>query len=161
MSFSGYNFGAVPGLMGLNIKGKGMGNVLFGEKEKMTQAPIRNQQGSEFMDWLMSQGKENMDFGKIRDNEINRFNTQTIPGLAERFSGMGGGQRSSGFQGALGNAATGLSENLAAQQSQFGMHQGMMGLQPQFENIFRPRQRGLAEEGLMGLMKFLPFLAMM
>lgn len=37
-------------------------------------------------------------------NEMNRFYSQTIPTLAERFTSLGGGQRSAAFQGSLGQA---------------------------------------------------------
>jgi hypothetical protein len=54
-----------------------------------------------------------------------QFQTQTVPGLAERFTAMGGagGQRSSAFQGALGQAGAGLEENLAALGQEYGMRQ--------------------------------------
>lgn len=43
-----------------------------------------------------------------------QFEEQTVPGLAERFSGAGAGaQRSSAFGQALSSAGAGLSENLA------------------------------------------------
>lgn len=54
------------------------------------------------------------------------FNEQTVPGLAERFSGMGGGaQRSSAFGQALSSAGAGLTENIGKVRG--GMQ--MQGLQ--------------------------------
>lgn len=54
------------------------------------------------------------------------FNEQTVPGLAERFSGAGAGaQKSSAFGQALSSAGAGLSENLGALRG--GMR--MQGLQ--------------------------------
>src|SRR5271154_2626387 len=41
-------------------------------------------------------------FEPIAQKARTQFNTQTVPGLAERFTSLGGGQRSSAFQGALG-----------------------------------------------------------
>ena len=41
------------------------------------------------------------------------FNEQTVPGIAERFAGLGG-LSSSGFQQSLGQAGAGLNEKLAA-----------------------------------------------
>lgn len=89
-------------------------------------------------------------FEPIAQQEISRFKSQTIPGLAERFTSMGqGAQRSSGFQGALGQAGAGLGERLAGQQAQFGL-QNMaslqnllgLGLKSPFENIYQPAQMG-------------------
>ncbi|MFP3859222.1 MAG: hypothetical protein ACLFUW_00220 [Bacteroidales bacterium] len=48
-----------------------------------------------------------------------QFQEETVPGLAERFSGLGAGaQRSSAFQQALGGAGASLAENLAALNAQ-------------------------------------------
>lgn len=49
---------------------------------------------------------------------LRQFQEQTVPGLAERFAGLGSGaQSSSAFQQALGQAGAGLSENLASLRS--------------------------------------------
>jgi len=46
---------------------------------------------------------------------MRQFYEQTIPGIAERFTGMGAGaQQSSAFKQALGEAGAGLSEQLGA-----------------------------------------------
>ena len=58
-----------------------------------------------------------MDFEPLRQQAMTQFNTQTVPSLAERFTSLGGGQRSSAFQGALGQAGAGLQENLAGMQT--------------------------------------------
>lgn len=66
---------------------------------------------------------------------MRQFNEQIIPGLAERFSGLGAGsQSSSAFQQALGQAGAGLSENLQALRSglQGGAAQQLLGLPSQF-----------------------------
>jgi hypothetical protein len=66
---------------------------------------------------------------------MRQFNEQIIPGLAERFSGLGAGaQSSSAFQQALGQAGAGLSENLQALRSglQGGAAQSLLGLPSQF-----------------------------
>lgn len=44
---------------------------------------------------------------------MRQFQQEIVPGLAERFAGVGG-LSSSGFQNALGQAGAGLSENLAS-----------------------------------------------
>jgi hypothetical protein len=66
---------------------------------------------------------------------MRQFNEQIIPGLAERFSGLGAGaQSSSAFQQALGQAGAGLSENLQALRSglQGGAASQLLGLPGQF-----------------------------
>lgn len=53
---------------------------------------------------------------------MRQFNEQIIPGLAERFSGLGSGaQRSSAFQQALGAAGADLTERLASLRGQLQM----------------------------------------
>lgn len=84
-----------------------------------------------------------------------QFQEETLPGIAERFTGAGAGaQSSSAFQQQLGKAGAGLSENLASLRSSLKqgalgslMGLGQMGMQPTFENIFRPG-------GMGGLQKF-------
>lgn len=56
---------------------------------------------------------------------MREFNQKVIPGIAERFSGVVGGQRSSGFQNAIAEAAAMLSENLSAQKE--NLKQGAVG----------------------------------
>jgi len=88
-------------------------------------------------------------YAPIAQQARSQFNQQTIPTLAERFSSMGGqgGQRSSAFPQMLGQAGAGLEEGLAAGQAQFGLqHQQLLqqllgiGLTPQFETMYTPRQ---------------------
>jgi hypothetical protein len=87
---------------------------------------------------------------------MRQFQEETIPGIAERFGGVGA-QSSSGFQQALGKAGAGLQENLAALRSQLqsqaaGQLQGLLGQglgTRAFENIYMPQQQGLLH-GLAG-----------
>jgi len=103
----------------------------------------------------MQQPQQKFDFGPVEQQARTQFREQTIPGLAERFTGMGaGGQRSSAFQGALGRAGAGLEENLAGMKSGIGLQQQGMeqqrmqsllasllggGMQPSFESYYTPR----------------------
>ena len=74
---------------------------------------------------------------------LSQFYQQTVPGIAETFSGLGAGaQGSSAFGQQLGAAGANLSENLGALRGKLGMHaaEGMrgymgMGLSPTFENM--------------------------
>jgi len=55
------------------------------------------------------------DTSKFEAPLMRQFNEQTVPGIAERFSGMGAGSQGSGaFGQQLGAAGAGLSENLGA-----------------------------------------------
>jgi len=137
-------------------KGLLSGGGLTGHREKYKQLPLYNKPQISGMNSLLQQGLQNTNFAPIEQQELTRFNQQTIPGLAERFTAMGdSGQRSSGFQQALGGAAGDLGARLAALRSQFGMQQLGMGMRPQFENIFTPRQAGGLEQGLGAAMPFL------
>lgn len=70
-------------------------------------------QGSSFLQNLLSGSPESTQ--AFEAPIMRQFNEQIIPGIAERFTGMGAGaQRSGAFQRALSGAGTGLAENLAA-----------------------------------------------
>ena len=85
-----------------------------------------------------------------------QFQQNTIPTLAERFSGLGSGsQRSSAFAGELGQAGAGLESQLAALGSQYGLQQqGLLqnllglGLTPQKEHFYKPGEEGALSRGL-------------
>lgn len=95
-------------------------------------------------------------FEPIAQQARTQFQTSTVPSLAERFTSMGsGGQRSSAFQGALGQAGAGLESNLAALQSDYGLRrQGMLqnllgqALQPNFDTRFVQHEPGFLESAL-------------
>lgn len=98
-------------------------------------------------------------FAPIANQAREQFQSSTVPSLAERFSSMGsGGQRSSAFQSALGQAGAGLESNLAALQSQYGQRQqgllqNLLGLalQPNFDTIYQQQQPGFLQSALGGL----------
>lgn len=92
-------------------------------------------------------GQSSSSFAPIAQNAQRNFQTQTVPGLAERFTSLGGGQLGSpAFANMLGQAGAGLQSDLASQEQGFNMQQEdmqnqnlmrllQMFLQPQFENI--------------------------
>lgn len=98
-------------------------------------------------------------FAPIAQNAQRNFQTQTVPGLAERFTSLGGGQLGSpAFANMLGQAGAGLQSDLASQEQGFNMQQEdmqnqnlmrflQMFLQPQFENL----QHGQQSSGLSNL----------
>lgn len=99
-----------------------------------------------------SLGKNQFDFEPIAQQARSNFQEQTLPGIAERFSSMGA-QRSSAFGQTLGAAGAGLERDLAAMRQQYNLAQQpylqdllRIGLQPQFESIYRPAQQGWGEK---------------
>lgn len=139
------------------------------------QLPIRSNEQMSAINQLLQGGLSRLQnlpqpsFAPIAQQARTQFNTQTIPGLAERFTSLGGGQRSSAFQGALGQAGAGLEEALASLGSQFGLQQQgqeqnflsnllNMGLQPQFENIIQQPGGGFGSALGSGLGALLPLL---
>lgn len=97
-------------------------------------------------------------FEPIRQNALNQFQSQFIPSIAERFTSMGNGQRSSGFQAALQQGASGLASNLAGQQAQYGLqNQGLaqnllgIGMRPSFEYTYKQPESGFLGGALGGL----------
>lgn len=98
-------------------------------------------------------------FQPIENQAREQFSQSTIPSLAERFTSMGaGGQKSSAFQGALGQAASGLESSLAALRSQYGMQNrglssNLLGqaLSPSFDTVYQQHQPGFLESALGGL----------
>lgn len=95
-------------------------------------------------------------FAPIAQQAQRNFQTQTVPGLAERFTSLGGGQLGSpAFAQMLGQAGAGLQSDLAAQEQNFNMQQEeiqnqnlmrllQMFLQPQFENVYhQPQKSGI------------------
>ena len=127
---------------------------LHGSQERFQRIPTQTPQNMSFLDSLVSGAQSGLQnpyagFEPIRQDVTRQFNTETVPGIAERFT-AGNAQRSSAFQGALGNASSSLASKLAAMQSQYGLEnrrglleQGRLGLTPQFENIHRPETQGL------------------
>jgi len=84
-------------------------------------------------------------FAPIEQAARSQFQQQTVPGIAEQFTGAGaGGQRSSAFTNALGAAGAGLDERLAAMKQGFNMQerQQLVG------------ERGQEINRLMNMLKF-------
>lgn len=103
------------------------------------------QQYSQGMQQPLGQG-----FAPIAQQARTQFAEQTVPTIAERFSGMGAGaQKSSAFAQSLGRAGSALEGDLASRQAQFGMGERQLlqnllqlGLTPQFESLYKPETPG-------------------
>lgn len=111
------------------------------------QTPRFTPEQSQIMQNLLGLGAQTFNPMAQEDLARKKFTSETIPGLAERFTAMpgGGGQRSSAFRAALGQAASDLESNLAAQRMNFGREALGIGLQPQFESHLQPSPyQGLA-----------------
>lgn len=91
-----------------------------GGKTKAKQFPTQSPEQQAFQDkiiaMLSGQLGEDEDFETFAAPFKREFNEQTVPGIAERFAGVGG-LSSSGFTQSLGQAGAGLNEKLAALQS--------------------------------------------
>jgi hypothetical protein len=151
-------------------------DFLFGKTQpaKTTQLPTMSPEQMNLLNSMlskmmgpMSQGMGNLSqllsgspeaFKAFEAPAMSQFKQQIVPGIAERFSGLGSGaQGSSAFGQQLGAAGAGLSENLAAmraglQQNAMGQLSQMMGMglgaRP-FENIYQPEKR---DYGFIGAM---------
>lgn len=158
----------------------GIFDFLFGSEDKHTQKSTLNPGQQRFQNDIFFQLKNMMGQGGGYNNAMGwmqdfmnpdsetyqnfaqpymrQFNEQTVPGLAERFAGMGaqgGGLSSSGFGQSLSSAGAGLQENLASmrsnllqntirdylnqfnQMSNLGLNRGSV------ENFYQPGNQGL------------------
>lgn len=76
------------------------------------------QQGSDYLSKIMSQDPETMK--QFEAPMMRQFNEEIVPGVAERFSGMGA-RSSSAFNQTMGQQAGSLSERLASMRANLGM----------------------------------------
>jgi hypothetical protein len=164
--------------------GQGAKDFLVGTPGRVDQIPLLNPQqqalqsqiGSAASGMLGNIGNNKFDFAPIAQQARTNFQTQTLPSIAARFSGMGN-QRGSDYRYALGSAGAGLDEGLAALQQKYNLAQGSQqqqlllallsqALQPQQQNIFGGPQNGLLQSlfpavsggvnaGLMSILKLL------
>lgn len=135
------------------------GASLLGPSNKWKKINTRSDQQIGAQNQALQQAMQGLQnpyegFQPIANQARQQFNSQTVPSIAERFTNLGGqgGQRSSAFQGSLGQAGAGLETDLAALQSQYGLQnrsqflqQLQVGLEPNFENVFGPGSSGLGK----------------
>lgn len=142
-----------------NQSGFSFRNFLLGNPGQYQQIQNVPQHHANALDQILQGGLGSLQnpyagFDPIAQQTKNEFYSEFVPGLAERFtSAGGGGQRSSAFQGALGNAGSGLGALLNAQRAQYGLanrqqglHEAQLGLAPQYENVYNPGQSGVAQD---------------
>lgn len=152
--------------------------AFFGKPQKFEQLPTYSP-GQQNIQSQLQQGLggnigsifeylQNMLSGNSQGQSANEararrdFSEQTLPGIAERFTGTfgEGSQRSNAFGQQLGQAGAALEENLAANrdQSQMQALQQLMQLlsqsqAPEFQTVNRPATGGLIGGGLEALGK--------
>lgn len=182
---------ALPGVSLGGLGGIAGGLGLFGGGKPKKLPTMSKEQQSFFSNFINRlKGMEGADQGSIdylmqlmdpNSEAVNQFtapymrefNEKTVPGLAERFAGMGamgGGLSSSGFGQSLGAAGAGLQEKLAALKSGLGTQaanqlmstygqraQAAFG-EPTFQ--YQQNQPGFGENVMAGLMQMLPYLMM-
>jgi hypothetical protein len=153
------------GLRSLSTMSKGQGNFLQqllsqlqGQSSNLGQNPLF-QAGSNYLQKLLGGGQESQQ--SFSAPFMRQFNEQTVPALAERFSGLGAGaQSSSAFQQALGQAGAGLQENLAALHSgnqMQGLGQALNYAQQPISNLLGFGQLGLGTSTKAFMPRQLPF----
>lgn len=109
---------ALPYLIPLLLGAGGAAASKMGSnKPRATQYATMSPEQTAFQDKILQmlggQVGEQPDFETFAAPYKRQFNEQIIPGISERFAGLGG-LSSSGFQQSLGQAGAGLSENLAS-----------------------------------------------
>jgi hypothetical protein len=123
-------------------------NFWTGSKAGFQDIPLYTQQQQGAQNQALQTGLgllNNPGQSPMAQQAINQFNTQTIPGLAERFTALGGGQRSSGFQQALGAAGSGLQQSLASMGFQQALPLLQYGGQQQYQTAHIPGQQGFLQ----------------
>lgn len=145
-------------------------DFLFGQKEKTKTKPIYNPQQEDLLNQILGsmqqqlpQGMQNIQnilggdqqfFEQFQRPARRSFEQETLPGIAERFTGSfgEGSQRSSAFGQALGTAGKEFEEDLMSQR--LGMQSGtleqlmsMLGpaLSPRQYQYTQPRKPGFLE----------------
>lgn len=78
----------------------------------------------------LGQPSENT-FAPIAQQARNQYYGQTLPGLAERFTGMGGTGRSAGFGNLMNQQSGQFEQGLASLQQQYGQQENAQALQRQ------------------------------
>lgn len=156
---SGYGLGIIPGMLDSSTHGRfmnsgfmrGLSDFFLGTPGQTQQFQNYTPQQQMALNQLLSQGMQGLDTGVLENQARQGFAQNTIPSIAERFTSMGGGQRSSAFAGALGSAGAGLETSLAGLRQGRLMQMLQMGLTPQFENAYIPGSQGLFGSMLPGL----------
>lgn len=141
----------IGGLLGLLGGGASAGTGQTGPGSGFEQSPNKfNPQQQQALNQSLSTGQQNLQnpmsgFEPIEQYARNRFQKRTLPGLAERFTALGGSDTrgSSGLLGTLSGASADLEQGLAALKAQYGqnnqsnaLQQLQLGLTPQQDMMY-------------------------
>lgn len=125
-----------------------------GTEDKFKQLERFDPQRRQGFDQILQQALSGMqqnkaDFAPIAQRETERFKTDIMPSIAQRFTSMGSQSTGSGRAEAMRRGGVDLGTQLAGMGSQHGLQQNQqlmqllgMGLAPQQENFFMPGNQG-------------------
>lgn len=141
MSFMDFMFGRGPQMQNVNL--------LTPQQQQLQgqYGAMAGQGGDAYFNYLMSiLSNDPGAFEQFERPIMRQFEQQVVPGISERFAGMGSGgaMSSSGLNQSLGQAGQQLSENLAAMRQGLKMQagQGVMSmLNPAMQQSFQPQQQ--------------------
>lgn len=122
---------------------KSLGKMFLGSKPKVEQVKRFTPGQEAALNQLLGQGMADTNIEGLEKRYRSLFERDVVPDLAERFTSMGGGQRSSSFEESLRRGGTDLMEQLAGLRHQSGMQKLGFGLQPQFDTVMTPGSPGL------------------
>ncbi len=147
-------FGGSGGMKAQNIYNKNQRNFLDNQQrqaEEMQNGGGYSQAMQQLMQYLNPSSEA---FDQFSAPYMNQFNEQIVPGLAERFAGLGGGMgmgglASSGFGQAIGGAGAGLIAQLAKLKGDMG-NNAINSLLGQYNNLsqnaLKPRKNFYSQD---------------
>lgn len=150
----------------------GFGTFVLGEQEKYQRTPTQTPQGMDALQQLLQSGTQNIQnpyqgWGALEQRATNRFKSETIPGLAERFTQLGGSDTlgSSGLEGEKYGALSdfelglqGLKQEYGFRNQQNALEQIKTGLTPQFETQHTGQGKGVLQKGVESIPKLIELL---
>ena len=132
------------------------GNYFLGEQEQYQRTPTQTPQGMTALQQLLESGSQDLQnpyqgFEPFEQRAKNKFQSESIPLLAERFTEAGGSDTrgSSDFAGMLSGAQSdfdlgleGLRQQYGQQNKQNALQRIQTGLTPQFETQHKSQGKG-------------------
>lgn len=117
-------FGSKDKLKKIKTMSGGQENLLEQMLQQLTSGGLGKGYGESTDMWRQMMDPSSQAMQNFTDPYMKQFEQETVPGLAERFAGMGamgGGLSSSGFGQSLGTAGANLQSQLAQLKSSLGM----------------------------------------
>lgn len=133
------------------------GSFTKGYDAYMKQLPILSPEQQEVVKSLLPNAYQRVmqnqaDFEPIATKAREDFNRNTVPSLANRFAGFGGGTSTDAYQNAMARAHGDFESGIAALRGQYTLQkqtqdQGLLSslLQPQYQNLYFPAAPGFFE----------------